>query len=103
MGAKNTLAMNYLPLAKRHGAEIYTHTEIDRVEKLPIGGYRVYFKNYIPQKGMIRRDKGFKTVCGSVTSRLVIVGAGSIGSNEILLRSRGCGMELTDRVGKRNG
>ena len=40
-----------------------------------------------------------KTVCGSVTSRIVILGAGSIGSNEIMLRSRGCGMELSDRVG----
>jgi cholesterol oxidase len=29
----------------------------------------------------------------------VILGAGSIGSNEIMLRSRGCGMELSDRIG----
>ncbi|TWT53247.1 Cholesterol oxidase precursor [Rubripirellula amarantea] len=101
VGAKNTLAMNYLPMAKRHGAEIYTHTEVERVEKLAEGGYRVHFKNYLPQKGLLGRDHGFKTVCGSVTSRVVIVGAGSIGSNEILLRSRGCGMELSERVGQR--
>ena len=95
VGAKNTLAQNYLPLAKRHGAEIYTHTEVVRIEK--IGAcYRVHFKNYLPD----RRGK-YKPICGSVTSRIVILGAGSIGSNEILLRSRGCGMELSDRIGYR--
>jgi cholesterol oxidase len=93
VGAKNTLAKNYLPMAKRHGAEIYTHTEVIRVEKIA-DHYRVHFKNYLPG----RRGK-YKTVTGSVTSRIVIIGAGSIGSNEILLRSRGCGMDLSDRVG----
>ena len=93
VGAKNTLAMNYLPMARRSGAEIYTHTEVIHIEKSG-DHYRVHFKNFIPD----RRGK-FKTVCGSITSRIVILGAGSIGSNEILLRSRGCGMELSDRVG----
>ena len=93
VGAKNTLAMNYLPMARQHGAEIYTHTEVIRVEKIG-DHYRVHFKNYFPG-----RRRKYKTVCGSVTSRVVILGAGSIGSNEILLRSRGCGMELSDRIG----
>jgi len=93
VGAKNNLAMNYLPLARRHGAEIYTHTEVIRVEKLD-GYYRVHFKNYLPQRG-----GEFQVVCGAVTSRMVILGAGSIGSNEIMLRSRGCGMEFSSRVG----
>tara|TARA_R110002049_G_scaffold2750_8_gene22260 strand:+ start:210691 stop:212583 length:1893 start_codon:yes stop_codon:yes gene_type:complete len=93
VGAKNTLAMNYLPLARQHGAEIYTHTEVVRVEKVD-SYYRIHFKNFIPLP-----DGEFRTVCGSVTSRVVILGAGSIGSNEIMLRSRGCGMELSDRVG----
>ena len=93
VGAKNTLAKNYLPMARQHGAEIYTHTEVMRIEKIG-DHYRVFFKNYLP--GRLGK---FKEVCGSVTSRVVILGAGSIGSNEILLRSRGCGMQLSDRVG----
>jgi len=93
VGAKNTLDKNYLPLARRYGAEIYTHTEVIRVQKLD-NHYRIHFKNYFPD----RRGK-YKAVCGSVTSRVVILGAGSIGSNEILLRSRGYGMELSERVG----
>lgn len=93
VGAKNTLAMNYLPMARSCGAEMYTHTEVIRVEKIG-EGYRLHFKTYLPGRG-----KEFKAVCGSVTSRMVIVGAGSIGSNEILLRSQGCGMELSSQVG----
>ncbi len=93
VGAKNTLAMNYLPMARRHGAEMYTHTEVIRVEKEGTH-YRVHFKSYLPD----RRGK-HKAICGSVTSRIVILGAGSVGSCEILLRSRGCGMELSDRIG----
>ena len=94
VGAKNTLAMNYLPLARRYGAEIYTHTEVCRVQKLD-GYYRVYFKTYTPG----RRGR-YEEHTGSVTSRLVILGAGSLGTCEILLRSRGCGMELSNRVGQ---
>ncbi|MFK8112505.1 MAG: GMC oxidoreductase [Rubripirellula sp.] len=93
VGAKNTLAMNYLPVARRHGAELYTHTEVVRVEKLD-GHYRIHFKNYLPS-----RHGKYKAVCGSISSRIVILGAGSIGSSEILLRSQGCGMELSQRVG----
>lgn len=93
VGAKNTLAMNYLPMARRCGAELFTHTEVMRVEKLG-DHYRVHFKNYLPSG---RGD--YKTVCGTLTSRMVILGAGSIGSSEILLRSQGYGMEMSDRLG----
>lgn len=94
VGAKNTLAVNYLPTARRHGAEMYTHTEVERVEKQG-SHYRVHFKNYVATG----RGK-YQTLRGAVTSRIVILGAGSIGSNEILLRSQGCGMHVSDRVGQ---
>ncbi len=93
VGAKNTLAMNYLPLARQHGAELYTHTEVIRIEKLDMG-YRVHFKNY-----QLDRNGEYQARCGTITTRMVIIGAGSIGSNEIMLRSRGCGMDFSDRVG----
>ena len=95
VGAKNTLAMNYLPVARRRGAEMFTHVEVIRVEKLR-DHYRIHFKCYLPTGN----DK-YKEVCGSITSRLVILGAGSVGSSEILLRSQGCGMELSTCVGQK--
>jgi len=94
VGAKNTLAMNYLPLARRYGAEIYTHTEVVRLQKVD-GYYRVHFKNYA--EGHFGT---YQTTCGTITSRLVILDAGRIGSSEILLRSRGSGMEFSERLGQ---
>ncbi|MGB7326688.1 MAG: GMC family oxidoreductase [Rubripirellula sp.] len=95
VGAKNTLAMNYLPLARRYGAEIYTHTEVVRIEKI-CDHYQIHFNNFHPD-----REGKLCTRSGTITSRMVIVGAGSIGSNEILLRSRSAGLPVSDRIGHR--
>lgn len=94
VGAKNTLAANYLPTARRHGVEMFTHTEVERIQKRG-DHYQIDFKNYVAQG-----HGKYQTLRGSVTSRVVILGAGSIGSNEILLRSQGCGMQFSDRVGQ---
>lgn len=93
VGAKSNLTMNYLPLARRYGAEIYTQTEVIAIEKCA-GYYRVHFRHYEPLC-----DGKFHTVCGSITARLVILGAGSLGSTEILLRSCAPGFEFSSRVG----
>src|SRR4051794_13943862 len=36
--AKNTLDMNYLPLAAKNGADIFTQTKVEWIEKLSTGG-----------------------------------------------------------------
>ena len=64
VGSKNTLDKNYLPLARQFGAELYTHTEVIRIEKIG-DHYRIHFKVYLPG----RRNK-YRAVCGSVTSRI---------------------------------
>lgn len=92
VGAKNTLQMNYLPMAKRFGAEFFTRTEVQRV--LPEQhGYRVQFKHYAP---CADENRAFS---GSVRARIVILSAGTLGSTGILLRSRECGLAVSDRVG----
>jgi cholesterol oxidase len=93
VGAKNTLAMNYLPMARRAGAEFFTQTEVHRIEKLDIG-YRVYFTVSV-SKG----DGTFSRCHGTTTTRVLILGAGSLGSSEILLRSQSERLQLTSRVG----
>lgn len=35
--------MNYLPLAKQHGAQIFTQLEVDYLSKWPEGGYIVHY------------------------------------------------------------
>jgi cholesterol oxidase len=75
--AKNTLDLNYLPLAERRGAEIRPLHVVRRIE--PDGtGYRVAFD---------RIDDGQLTP-GSETAARVFVAAGSLGSTELLLRCR---------------
>ena len=79
--AKNTLDVNYLPLAERHGAEIYPLHRVDRIEPLPGGGYRVAFTR-------LDRTSPGPVDTGWVTAKTVIVAAGTLGSSELLLRCR---------------
>lgn len=77
VAARNTLDLNYLPLAETHGAEIRPLHLVTAIAPDP-GGYRVSYN---------RIDAG-ALVPGSATGRLVIVAAGSLGSTELLLRCR---------------
>ncbi len=93
VGAKNSLAMNYIPMARRAGAQFFTQTEVHRIEKLS-AGYRVYFT-----VTRTTADGSFVRCPGSTTTRILILGAGSLGSSELLLRSQSECLELTQRLG----
>ncbi len=93
IGAKNTLTTNYLPMAKRNGAEIYTQVEVQSIEKLCSGLYRINLVYYDDQ------DCDVKRRYTSITSRLVIVGAGSPGSVKVLLKSAERGLSLSPALG----
>ncbi len=80
VGVKNSLDHNYLHLARQHGAQIRALMEVDRIEPLPLAGYRVHY---------VRRFPDSKTeATGSLCARRVVLAAGAIGSTEILLRNR---------------
>ena len=83
VGAKNTVALTYLPDAARHGAEIFTHAKVRHVAKAPEGGWRVHFE---------RQDGAGGAASASVTADMVVLAAGTLGSTEILLRSREQGL-----------
>ncbi len=87
--AKSTLIMNYLPDAKSHGAEIFTRARVLRVTKAD-GGWRVDGESADP-KG---NGKPF-----AITAPVVILAAGSLGSTEVLLRSRENGLPLSAQTG----
>jgi cholesterol oxidase len=82
--------MNYQPMARRAGAEIYTQTKVDWVEKLDSGGWRIHGSHY---HDMNRRET-FK-----LEARHVILAAGSINTTEILLRSEMHGLRVSPRLG----
>ncbi len=92
--AKNTLYMNYLPLARRAGVEIFTQVKVRFIEAQSGDGYWINYERFtprhnLPETGRIR------------AKRAVVVSAGSLGSTEIMLRSRDQGLKLPDTVGTR--
>ena len=79
--AKNTLDLNYIPLAQQNGADLFPLHEVDKIEPVHGKGYRVHFCRLDPERPA-RYDPG------SVIGAKVIVAAGTVGSNELLLRCR---------------
>jgi cholesterol oxidase len=93
LGAKNTVALTYLPDRVRHGAEIFTHAKASHLARAP-GGWRIHFE---------RQDGSTSDVgpgAASVAADVVVLAAGTLGSTEILLRSRERGLPLSDRLGR---
>ena len=76
VGAKNTLDLNYLALAERHGAQVATLTEATHLGRAD-GRYEVHLHQHAD--GGTRRR---------VTADTVFLCAGALGSTELLLRSR---------------
>jgi cholesterol oxidase len=91
-GAKNTLIMNYLPDAYNHGAEIFCNVGVEYVEPSS-GGWLVHFNVYGSD-----RDK-FEAPPMFVRAETVIVSGGTLGSTEILLRSREKGLDVSGALG----
>lgn len=92
VGAKNTLASNYLPIARKAGAEFFTQVEVNRIEKCS-NYYRVHY-TYHQHDGV-----DYKACHGSTTTRVLILGAGSLGSSEILMRSQATNLRFSHRLG----
>jgi len=93
VGAKNTLAMNYLPMARRNGTMMFTQTEVRDIERC--GDFWkvnfIYFHR--DEKGRHKEEEG------CTTARVVVLGAGSIGSSEILMRSQSEELDFSRQLG----
>jgi cholesterol oxidase len=93
VGAKNTLAMNYLPLARRAGVEMFTGVEVKFIRKVN-HWYEVHFEHHCQQP-----DGSILSSAGCTTARMVMLGAGSLGSTAILMRSNYHGLQFSHRLG----
>jgi cholesterol oxidase len=94
VGAKNTVAVTYLPAAARAGAEIFTHAGVRHVSKNARGGWEVHFHDLSDRKCASRSPS-------VVAADAIILAAGTLGSTEILLRSREKGLALSEYLGRR--
>ena len=93
-GAKNTTLMNYLPDARNHGAEIYVEVSVRRLERTD-GGWLVHYDVLDAGREKFGAPELF------IRADVVILGAGALGSTEILLRSAEHGLSLSERLGER--
>ena len=91
-GAKNTTLMNYLPDAWNHGAEIFCQAEVQHIQK-DGNGWIVHYQPVDVGRGKFGASPLF------VKADIVVLAAGTLGSNEIMLRSKKHGLPVSDRVG----
>ena len=77
--AKNTLDVNYIPLAERHNADVRPLHIARKITPLT-EGYRVHY-DHIDSENQ-------ELIPGSLNARKVILAAGSLGSTELLLRCK---------------
>ena len=92
--AKNTTLMNYLPDAWNHGAHIFVAALVRYVARQG-NSWAVHFSTVAGG-----RDK-FNESMLSVNADVVVLAAGTLGSTEILLRSRARGLPVSSALGTR--
>lgn len=92
-GAKNTTLMNYLPDAWNNGVEIYTQISVRWLEK---DGDDWLVHCQIMEVGREAFDAPYLVL----RCKQVFLGAGTLGTTEILLRSKEKGLPLSDRLGE---
>jgi cholesterol oxidase len=90
-GAKNTLDKNYLYLAEARGTQIIPESRVIDVRALEGGGYEL----------TIEKSTGLRHPQTKMRARQVVISAGSLGTVELLMRSkdRGSLPRLSDALG----
>ncbi|MFN3743134.1 MAG: GMC family oxidoreductase [Hyphomicrobiaceae bacterium] len=93
VGAKTTVHSTYLTDAVNHGAELFTGAHVRLVERSGSDLWRVVFRRI--------GDKDSHVPVGAVTAAMVVLAAGTLGTAEIMMRSRENGLRVSDRLGWR--
>lgn len=100
-GSKSSTLVNYLADAWNWGAEMFCESEVRYIKKHPdpeIGGYLVFFAWHGSKRGAFK-DNIYKDLMWVHARKAVFLGAGAIGTTEILLRSKKLGLSMSDKVG----
>ncbi|KAF2771554.1 FAD/NAD(P)-binding domain-containing protein [Teratosphaeria nubilosa] len=89
-GSKISTLVTYLADAWCHGADIFCSTKVEYVAPSPAGGYTIYFRD---------ASKTGDELSWVHAKRFVFLGAGPVGTTEILLRSKAHGLSMSDGIG----
>lgn len=88
--SKNTLDRNYIPDARNHGAEFHTGVMVCHIQKGDDAGWEVVWKpTGEPDPASERILK----------AKILILGSGTLGTNELRPRSRDRGLALSNKIG----
>lgn len=90
--AKNTTLMNYLPDAVAHGTQIFTKCGVDHVSRED-PHWVVWFQRL--ESG----EEAWGENLRPLRAEIVVLAGGSLGSTEILLRSKAKGLDISEAVG----
>ncbi|TGJ86541.1 hypothetical protein E0Z10_g2214 [Xylaria hypoxylon] len=99
-GSKNTTLVTYLSDAWNWGADMFCESEVRYVTKSPKNdGYIVYFAWHGGNRGHFKANL-HEDLMWVHAKEAVFLGAGAIGTTEILLRSKQMGLGMSDKVGQ---
>ncbi|EHY60577.1 hypothetical protein ABEF92_002714 [Exophiala dermatitidis] len=99
-GSKSSTLVTYLSDAWNWGAEIFCECEARYIKKHPTQeGYLVFFAWHGSKRGLFKRNI-YRDLMWVHAKSLVFLGAGALGTTEILLRSKALGMKMSNQVGK---
>ncbi|KAL7625697.1 hypothetical protein AAE478_004918 [Parahypoxylon ruwenzoriense] len=100
-GSKNTTLVTYLADAWNWGADMFCESEVRYITKAPDNqtGYIVYFAWHGRNRGHFKANL-HGDLMWVHARKAVFLGAGAIGTTEILLRSRNMGLELSEKIGR---
>ncbi|KAJ6588572.1 hypothetical protein B0H19DRAFT_923787 [Mycena capillaripes] len=100
-GSKHSVLMNYLPDAWNWGAEIFCECEVRYIQKDSRGnGYIIFFAWHVDGRDAFQ-DDFYHQLMWVRAKELCFLGAGALGTSEILLRSKTHGLKLSQFVGQK--
>ncbi len=88
VGAKNTTGITYIADAVDHGAAVFCESRAQSIAKTA-NGWEIVAQD-LSKKGVTRR----------IEAPIVVLAAGTMGTNELLLRARQRGLALSSRLGE---
>ncbi|KAL9066065.1 MAG: hypothetical protein Q9157_007266 [Trypethelium eluteriae] len=98
-GSKTTTLVTYLADAWNWGAEIFCECEVRLIKKHPKEGYLVFFAWHGSRRDAFKEEM-LHDLMWVHAKKFVFLGAGTLGTTEIMLRSKERGLPLSDRVGQ---
>lgn len=89
VGAKNTTGITYLMDATDHGASVFCESHVQSITKCN-SGWRVEVMD-LSRQARVR----------SIAAPILILAAGTLGTNELLLKAQASGLPLSPKLGRR--